>query len=111
MCSHAHSNSQEPEKLLSKRIGPFKIKTLIRKNAVLFELPDHFRVHLFVRVIHTAPYIEQPYDIAELVPIRPAPIPMITGYEQTVSKIISHRKRGRGYRFLMFMKGGPDHGP
>ena len=54
----AYSKSQESEKLSAKRFGPFKVVELIGRNAVRLELPDHFKIHPVVHVIHTTPFKE-----------------------------------------------------
>ena len=107
--SDAYSKSQESEKLSSKRVGPFTVTMLIGKNAVKLELPAHFKIHPVVHVIHTTPYVEQPADVHLPVQARPEPIPTVHGEEHIVGKILSHRKRGRGYQFLTLMKGEPEH--
>jgi len=88
-----YSKSQKSSKLTSRRVGPFIIKELIGKNALRLELPDHFKIHPVVHLSHTIPYVEQPSDISAHVPTRPEPIPMITGDEFEVDKILKHRKR------------------
>ncbi len=104
-----YSKSQESPKLSSKRVGPFTITKLIGKNAVRLDLPDHFKIHPVVHVIHTTPFVEQPEDISQPVIPRPQPVPTVDGEEHVVDKVLAHRKRGRGYQFLTQMKGEPDH--
>lgn len=105
----AYSKSQESEKLSAKRFGPFIVKELIGRNAVRLELPDHFKIHPVVHVIHTTPYVEQPKDIAKPVETRPLPVPAVEGDEHVVEGILKHRPRGRGFQFLTLMKGAPLH--
>jgi len=105
----AYSKSQQSDKLSSKRVGPFMIKELIGKNALRLDLPEHFKIHPVVHVIHTMPFKEQPEDIRQEVAPRPEPIPTIQGEEYIVEKILGHRKKGRGYQFLTLWKGYPNH--
>ena len=105
----AYSKSQESEKLGAKRFGPFVVNEVIGRNAVRLELPDHFKIHPVVHVIHTTPFVEQPRDIAQPVEHRPLPVPTIEGDEHVVAEILKHRPRGRGFQFLTLMKGAPRH--
>ena len=105
----AYSKSQESDKLTSRRVGPFKVKELIGKNAVRLDLPEHFKIHPVVHVSHTVPFVEQPREIGQAVQQRPEPIPTVQGEEYVVDKILKHRKRGRGYQVLTLMKGEPQH--
>lgn len=105
----AYSKSQVSDKLSAKRFGPFKVLELIGKNAVRLELPDHVKIHEVVNVMHTVPYHKQPVDISGSVVDKPDPVPAVEGTEFVVDKILSHRKRGRGYQFLTLMKGDPTH--
>lgn len=50
-------------------------------------------------MVHTVPYYEQPNDISNPVPARPAPVPTIRAKEYLVEEIFAHRPRGRGYSF------------
>ena len=105
----AYSKSQESDKLGAKRFGPFTVKELIGRNAVRVELPEHFRIHPVIHVVHTTPFVEQPSDIAQPVVERPEPVPTVHGDEHVVEKILKHRARGRGFQFLTLMKGAPTH--
>ena len=105
----AYSKSQESKKLTAKRFGPFVIRELVGKNAVRLELPDHFKIHPVVHVIHTTSFFEQPSDIAALLLSRPEPVPAIDGDKYIVEEILAHRKKGKGHQFLTLWKGYPRH--
>ena len=79
------------------------------KNALKLELPEHFKIHPVVHVVHTAPYFSQPQDIGHPIPQRPTPVPTPTGEEYEVDKTLSYRKRGRDFQFLTLMKGSSTH--
>jgi hypothetical protein len=105
----AYAKSQHSVKLSAKRFGPFEVKELVGKNAVRLDLPGHLKIHDVVHVSHTVPCVEQPKEIALLIPPKPAPVPAVDGDEHVVDKILRHRKRGRGFQFLTQMKGDPSH--
>jgi hypothetical protein len=42
-------------------------------------------------------------------PGKPAPVPAVLGDEHEVAAIFAHRRRGRGYQFLTFLKGTGTH--
>jgi hypothetical protein len=105
----AYSGSQESAKLTAKQFGPFRIVEQIGKNAVKLELSYHLRIHPVVHVIQTKPLYEQPLDISSSVPVRRTPVPTALGPEYKVEYILAHRRRGRGYHFLVLMKGDPIH--
>ena len=63
------------------------------------ELPNHFRIHNAVHVIHTTPYKEQPADISQSVDPRPEPVPASEGYDHVVQAVLKYGKRGNGYQF------------
>ena len=85
------------------------MKELISQNAVRVELPEHFRIHPVIHVVHTTPFVEQPLDIAQPIVERPEPVPTVHGDEHVVDKILKHRARGRGFQFLTLMRGAPTH--
>ena len=107
--SDAYSKSQTSQKLSAKRFGPFEILELVGKNAVRLDLPDHLKIHPVIHVSHTMPVVDQPGDIAQPVRKPPAPVPTIDGDEHVVDRILSHRKRGKGYQFLTLMKNALHH--
>ena len=103
----AYSKSQEKEKLTARRFGPFTIMKLVGRNVLKLELPAHLNIHPIIHVVHTTPYFCQPQDIGQPIPQRPCLFPTPTGEEYKVDKLLSHRKRERGYQFLTLMKGSP----
>ena len=100
----AYAKSQESDKLSARRFGPFLIEKLIGKNALKLELPDHIKIHPVVHVSHTIPHKEQPAEVAASFQSRPEPIQADEDEEYEVEAIFQHRKRGRDYQFLTFMK-------
>jgi hypothetical protein len=42
-------------------------------------------------------------------PVRPTSVPTALGHEYEVDSISVHRRRGRGYQFLILVKGDPIH--
>lgn len=96
-------------RFLQKRFGPFEVKSLIGKNAVQLEIPNHIKIHDVVNVIQTVPFYEQHCDIATPFDPQPDPVPVVEGEEYEVEEILNHRKRGRGYQFLTLMKESPTH--
>lgn len=71
------------------------------------DLPDHFKSHTVLPVIHTRPFFQQPSYIAASIPVRPEPIPSVNGKEHVAEFVLQHRKRGRGYQFLSLMRADP----
>lgn len=107
--SGAYSKSQTSQKLSSKRVGPFVVKELIGKNALRLELPEHFKIHPVVHVIHTLPYVEKLEDLRKESFERPEPVPKVEGDTYIVQKILEHKKVGKGYRFLVLWEVYPEH--
>lgn len=106
----AVSKAQASDKLGSRRFGPFTILELVGKNAIRLDLPTNMRLHPVIHVSHTIPQKTQPPDISPAVTVRPEPTPDESGtllFE--VERILSHRKRGRGYQWLTLLKGAPEH--
>lgn len=103
------SRARPSEKLRSKWIGPFKIIKLVGKNAVRLELPTTMRIHPVVNVSHTKPYFDQPEDLSSTIERPPPPVigPLGPAYE--IDRVIQHRRRGRGYQFLVDWKGYPTY--
>lgn len=97
-------------KLCVKKIGPFKITEIIGKNAVRVALPKNINIHPVIHVEHTIPAHHQPADISS-----PTPAPSQQYIDETgenvieVEKILSHRRRGRGWQFLTKFKNAPLH--
>lgn len=63
-----------------------------------------------VHVLHTNFHKTQPTEIGQLASLRPDPIPDSADEDQfELHRILSHRKRGRGYQCLTLLKGSPEH--
>lgn len=73
------------------------------------EPPEHIRIPPVVRISYKIQQGEQPAEIAASVPSRPAPVQAQKGEEHEIEAILKHRKKGKGYRFLTLIKGGPTH--
>ncbi len=93
----------------AKKFGPFTNLELVGKNAVRLDLPCHLKIHDVVNEMRTAPYSEQPTEIAAPIVPRPDPIPTVQGNKYVVDEILTHPKRSRGYQFLTLMRGDPTH--
>ncbi len=102
-----YSKSQQSRKLAAKKIGPFAIEELVSKNAGRLKLPESFRAHLVVNVTHTEPYYAQPEEISSLKETPRPAVDHLTGPEEYVEKILQHRKRGRGWQFLVKWENKP----
>eukprot|EP00171_Calliarthron_tuberculosum_P005616 IDg5616t1 len=105
----AYSRSQSSKKLTAKRIGPFPISELVGRNAVRLELPATVRIHPVVNVSHTTPFHERPVELETELPIEAVEIYGFQGPELQVKNILNHRKRGRGYQFLVEWQGQATH--
>lgn len=104
------SKVQKSRKLGVKRYGPFEIIELVGKNAIRLRFPDNIRAHPVVHVEHTARVSYQPPDIRQDIIERPESIPQPDGSSLIyVDKILSHRKRGKGYQWLTSYTGAPLH--
>lgn len=100
-------NCKKQGNFLSNDFGQFSIKELVEKISIRLELPGYFKIYTIVNVIQTTPCCEQMNDIAALIPERPEPVRTIEGEEHVINAILSHRKRGHGYQFLILMKEDP----
>ena len=92
-------------KLAPKREGPFKITDVLGPVTYHLELPHQWRIHPVFHASLLSPYREtDAYG-----PNFPQPPPdLIEGEEEfEVEAIITHRKRGRGYQFLIKWVGYP----
>lgn len=106
----AIAKTQKSNKLGAKRFGPFEVKELIGKNALRLDLPSNMKLHPVVHALHTRPFLEQPSHISQPITPRPDPVPDDDGALLfKVDKILSHRRRGRGYQFLTLLEGAPRH--
>ena len=93
MFKEAYAKSQASDKLISKRLGPFNVKSLIDKNAVQVELPSYLKMHNVINSIHTVPYFEQPDEIAAEVPNKPDTVPRNNDEDYVVEAILKHRRK------------------
>lgn len=103
----SYSKAQNSSK--ARRFGFFRILTLIGKNAVHFDFPSHMRIHPVIHVSHTKPHRVQPLGMSQ--PVRSTPFLVSEGERPLfrVDRILSHRKRGRGYQWLALMEGSNTH--
>lgn len=106
-----YSRSRPSAKLSARWFGPFTISKIIGKNAVKLELPAHIRTHPVVHVSLTKPATDKPLHLQDEVPARPELIEMDSDGAELfkVSKILAHRKAGKGYRWLTLMEGDETH--
>lgn len=87
------------------RHDPFKVVKLVGRNAIRLELPSYIRIYPVVHVSRTKHHREQPADIAQKV--RTTPVPVVSTAAVPlfkVDRILSHRRRGRGYEWVTLMK-------
>lgn len=104
-----YSRSQASQKLKARRIGPFKISELVGKNAIRLELPAHSKAHPVINLCHTKEFVEQPSDLENSDQGTIQEIQGELGPEKYVECIIKHRKRGRGFQFMVKWKNEPFH--
>lgn len=104
------SAARPSQKLSVRKIGPFKVTEIINQNAVRIDLPPNITIHPVIHVEHTARAHKQPPDISQppRIPARPF-IDALGERVVTVSKILSHLKRGRGWQFLTLYENAPMH--
>ena len=101
---------QTSAKLGARRFGPFEVIKTVGKNAVQLKLPDGARIHPVLHIEHTRPHRSQPEDIAAARPPKPRAVKWKNHELQyVVEEIMSHRRRGRKYQFLILMKNAPRH--
>lgn len=105
----AYSRNRPSAKLQDKRLGPFKIIALIGKNALKLELPAAIRAHPVINVSFTRPYFRQPPDLSKPKPDPPPPVILPSGPEEYVERILRHRRRGKGWQFLVQWLHKPSH--
>lgn len=106
----ASSAVRPSQKLSVRRVGPFRVVEIINNNAVRIDLPPSYRIHPVIHVEHTARAYEQPLDIGKPVPPPSQPFIDITGEEVVeIERILSHRRKGRGWQFLALIRNAPLH--
>jgi len=93
------------KKMAPKREGPFEIEEVLGPVTYRLKLPETWRIHNVFHAILLKPYIEnevygENYTL---------PPPEIKDGEEvyTVETILRHRKRGRGYQYLVKWTGYP----
>ncbi len=100
-----YTKARPSSKLSAKSIGPFKILSLVRKNAIRLDLPPTMKVHPVINVSHTSPFHKQPSDIGAARQVPPSPTIIHLGEEYEIEQVLQHRKKGRGHQFLVHWKG------
>lgn len=104
------SKSQPSRKIGILKYGPFKIISLVGKNAVCVKLPSTIHINPVVHVEPTSLARCQPDDISYSKP--PAAVPFQDQHGGTVvevAEILFHRQRGKGLQFLTLNKNFPIH--
>lgn len=102
------SAARPSQKLSVRRVGPFRINEIIGKNAVRLTLPDNITIHPVVHVEHTARVYTQPSDICHPPPPQAqAFVDELGDLVAVMSRILSHRRRGRGYQVLTLFQNAP----
>jgi hypothetical protein len=103
---------QQCKKLMTKYVGPFKVKRAISPAACELDLPNQFRIHPVINVSYLKPYHED----TTLFPTRqqempPAPVIVKGELEWTVEKLLERQppfgKRGTPVKWLVQWKGYP----
>ena len=106
-----YSRRRPSQKLSAKKFGPFKVTGLVGRNAIHIKIPHHYRIHPVVHIIHTEPYHQKPVHLRAH--DAPPPVYMPSNeaptQEEEVETILAHRRRGRGYQYLVKWKHLPDH--
>jgi hypothetical protein len=92
------------KKLDDRRLGPYEILEKVGASAYKLRLPETDLSHPVVNESLLTPYVEPRVGRREE---RPAP-QIVSGYEEyEVEEILKHRKRGRGYQYLVKWKNYP----
>jgi hypothetical protein len=93
----------ESRKLAPKREGPFEVSEVLGKYTYRLELPQTWRVHnVFDRALLT-PYIQTQEHGENF--IQPPPDIVNGSEEHEVHSILRHRRKGRGFEYLIRWKG------
>lgn len=106
----ASSSVRPSQKLSVRRVGPFTVSEIINKNAIRLNLPPGIKIHPVIHVEHTTRAHQQREDIST--PRGTPARPFIDDHGDNViiiEKILSHRRRGRGWQFLAQFKNVPPH--
>jgi hypothetical protein len=93
------------KKMKPRREGPFEIIEVLGPLTYRLKLPITWRLHDVFHAVLLKPYVET----EEYGPNFPRPPPDIVNGEEEyeVERIIKHRKRGRGYQYLVKWTGWP----
>lgn len=98
----AASGAQPSRKLGVKRYGPFKIVELVGQDTVQVRLPPNIRIHPVKHGEYTARENRRPQNISSEGPSQIHPfIDECRELIIEVDKILSHRRRDRGFQFLI----------
>jgi hypothetical protein len=92
------------KKLDDRRLGPYEILEKIGASAYKLRLPETDLSHPVFNEALLTPYVEPPAERREE---RPAPQIVSGNEEYEVEEILKHRKRGRGYQYLVKWKNYP----
>ena len=93
------------KKIAPKRHGPFEVLEEIGSRAYRIKLPPQWRIHNVFHASLLSPYKETETHGPAFALTPPDTIEGEEEYE--VENIVGHRRRGRGYQFLVHWKGYP----
>ena len=92
-------------KIGPQREGPFLISDVLGPLTYRLELPSNWQIHNVFHAVLLHPYIENEVHGANF---PQAPPDLLEGEEvYEVETILKHRRRGRGYQYLLKWKGYP----
>ena len=93
------------KKMTLKREGPFKIEEVLGPVTYRLKIPNTWKIHNVFHAVLLKPYQENDIYGKNF----PAPPPEIINGEEVyqIEMILKHRKRGRGYQYLIKWKGYP----
>jgi hypothetical protein len=100
-----HLKTNYHKKMALKREGPFEIEEVLGPVTYQLKLPESWRIHKVFHAVLLCPYREN--EVYGENYIRP-PLEIEEGEEvYEVEQILKHRKRGRGYEYLVKWAGYP----
>jgi hypothetical protein len=86
------------------RLGPYKILEKVRPSSYKLRLPETDLSYPVFNEALLTPYVEAPAERREEQPA----LQIVSGNEEyEVEEILKHRKRGRGYQYLVKWKNYP----
>ena len=93
------------KKMAPKHEGPFEIEEVLGPVTYQLKIPDTWKIHNVFHAILLKPYQENDIYGNNF----PAPPPEIVNGEEVyqIETILKHRKRGRGYQYLIKWEGYP----